>query len=131
MSQFQRLREKAKDLTEKVSAPSKDMVFAVRKAIEDVDSKTFQDWYTALSPAKRTRLDKAIDEIKKRIHAKARQRTDARIATAGRLPEDLTKAEYDLIYQEERDELMNAIKKGVLEGAVGIALASVGINIWF
>ena len=125
------IRDKAKGLTAKLKAPTEDMVFAVRDAIEDLDTKTFQEWYTALDPTKQAHVKKLTSTIKEKIDAKARQRTDARIVTAGRKPSALTEEEYNIIFEEELDELKNSLKKGALEGALGLALATMGINIWF
>ena len=58
------------------------------------------------------------------IKDKARQRTDARIATAGRLPNELSAEQYEVIYREELDEIKNSLKLGALQGALGVALAS-------
>ena len=125
------LKEKAKGLASRASVPAKDLTLVVRKAVGDIDSNTFQKWYESLNLKKRARIDTVTQKLDKLIKDKARQRTDARIATAGRMPDELSAEQYEIIYREELDEIKNSLKLGALQGALGVALASLGINLWF
>ena len=128
---FRSYKEKAKGLASRIRLPAKDLTLIVRKAVDDVDSSTFQTWYDSLNLKKRSRIDKVTQRLDKLIKDKARQRTDARIATAGRMPDEFSAEQYEIIYREELDEIKNSLKLGVLQGALGVALASLGINLWF
>ena len=125
------LKNKAKGLAERVRMPAKDMALVVRNAVGDMDKDSFKTWYESLDVRKRTRIDKLTDRLNQLIKDKAKQRTDARIATAGRLPDELSAEQYEIIYREELDEIKNNLKIGALQGALGVALASLGINLWF
>ena len=127
---FNALKGKAKGLVQKARIPAKDMALVVRNAVGDLDKQSFTTWYESLDIKKRSRIDKVTDRLDKMIKDKARQRTDARIATAGRLPNDLSAEQYEVIYREELDEIKNSLKLGALQGALGVALASLGINLW-
>ncbi|MCE2407766.1 MAG: hypothetical protein J4G19_09755 [Pseudomonadales bacterium] len=129
-SPFNKLKGKAKSLVQRARIPGKDMVLVVRNAVGDLDRESFTSWYESLDVKKRTRIDKVTDRLDQMIKDKARQRTDARIATAGRLPDELTAEQYEIIYREELDEIKNSLKLGALQGALGVALASLGINLW-
>ena len=129
-SPFNKLKGKAKNLAQRARIPGKDMVLVVRNAVGDLDRESFTSWYESLDVKKRTRIDKVTDRLDQMIKDKARQRTDARIATAGRLPDELTAEQYEIIYREELDEIKNSLKLGALQGALGVALASLGINLW-
>ena len=129
-SPFNKLKGKAKSLVQRAHIPGKDMVLVVRNAVGDLDRESFTSWYESLDVKKRTRIDKVTDRLDQMIKDKARQRTDARIATAGRLPDELTAEQYEIIYREELDEIKNSLKLGALQGALGVALASLGINLW-
>ena len=129
-SPFNKLKGKAKSLVQRARIPGKDMVLVVRNAVGDLDRESFTNWYESLDVKKRTRIDKVTDRLDQMIKDKARQRTDARIATAGRLPDELTAEQYEIIYREELDEIKNSLKLGALQGALGVALASLGINLW-
>ena len=106
------------------------MALVVRNAVGDLDTESFKTWYESLDVKKRSRIDKVTDRLDRMIKDKAKQRTDARIATAGRLPDELSAEQYEIIYREELDEIKNSLKLGVLQGALGVALASLGINLW-
>ncbi|MCY4128321.1 MAG: hypothetical protein OXG15_03635 [Gammaproteobacteria bacterium] len=127
---FNSLKGKAKGLVQKARIPAKDMALVVRNAVGDLDTESFKSWYESLDVKKRSRIDKVTDRLDQMIKDKARQRTDARIATAGRLPNELSPEQYEIIYREELDEIKNSLKLGVLQGALGVALASLGINLW-
>ena len=127
---FNALKGKAKGLVQKARLPAKDMALVVRNAIGDLDKESFKTWYESLDVKKRSRIDKVTDRLDQMIKDKARQRTDARIATAGRLPNELSADQYEIIYREELDEIKNSLKLGALQGALGVALASLGINLW-
>ena len=127
---FDKLRGKAKRLAQRARNPSKDMVLAVQNAVGDLDKDSFKAWYESLDVKKRSRIDKVTDRLNQKIKDKAKQRTDARIATAGRLPDELSAEQYEFIYREEMDEIKNSLKLGTLQGALGVALASLGINLW-
>lgn len=128
---MQGLKDKAKDVANRAQLPAKDLALVVRQAVGDLEPKKFQSWYETLDVKKRTRIDKVKAKLDQMIQEKAKQRTDARIATAGRLPDELTTEQYEIIYREELDEIQNSLKMGALQGALGIALASLGINLWF
>lgn len=125
------LRQKATALVSRARIPTNDLSLVVRNTIGDLDAKSLQTWYESLDIKKRVRYDRAKDKLDRLIKDKARQRTDARIATAGRMPDDLSAEQYEIIYREELDEIKNSLKLGALQGALGIALASLGINLWF
>lgn len=127
---FNALKGKAKSLVQRVRIPAKDMALVVRNTVGDLDTESFTSWYESLDVKKRSRIDKVTDRLDQMIKDKARQRTDARIATAGRLPNELSAEQYEIIYREELDEIKNSLKLGVLQGALGVALASLGINLW-
>lgn len=127
---FNALKGKAKGLVQKARLPAKDMALVVRNTVGDLDKESFIAWYESLDVKKRSRIDKVTDRLDQMIKDKARQRTDARIATAGRLPNELSAEQYEVIYREELDEIKNSLKLGVLQGALGVALASLGINLW-
>lgn len=127
---FSALKGKAKGLVQRARLPAKDMALVVRNSVGDLDTESFKAWYESLDVKKRSRIDKVTDRLDQMIKDKARQRTDARIATAGRLPNELTAEQYEIIYREELDEIKNSLKLGVLQGALGVALASLGINLW-
>lgn len=127
---FSTLKGKAKGLVRKAQLPAKDMALVVRNTIGDLDKESFKTWYESLDVKKRSRIDKVTDRLDQMIKDKARQRTDARIATAGRLPNELSADQYEIIYREELDEIKNSLKLGALQGALGVALASLGINLW-
>ena len=127
---FNALKGKAKSLVQKARLPAKDMALVVRNTVGDLDTESFKVWYDALDVKKRSRIDKVTRRLDQMIKDKARQRTDARIATAGRLPNELSAEQYEIIYREELDEIKNSLKLGVLQGALGVALASLGINLW-
>ena len=127
---FNALKGKAKSLVQRARIPAKDMALVVRNTVGDLDTESFKSWYESLDVKKRSRIDKVTDRLDQMIKDKARQRTDARIATAGRLPNELSAEQYEIIYREELDEIKNSLKLGVLQGALGVALASVGINLW-
>ena len=124
------LKDKAQALAQKARVPTNDLTLVVRNAVGDLDRDTFKSWYDSLDIRKRSRIDKVKDRLDQMIKDKARQRTDARIATAGRLPNELDAEQYEIIYREELDEIKNSLKLGVLQGALGVALASLGINLW-
>ena len=128
---FSTLKGKAKGLVQRARLPAKDMALVVRNTVGDLDKESFKAWYDTLDVKKRTRIDKVTDRLDQMIKDKARQRTDARIATAGRLPNELSAEQYEIIYREELDEIKNSLKIGALQGALGVALASLGINLWF
>ena len=127
---FSALKGKAKGLVQRARLPAKDMALVVRNTVGDLDKESFKAWYDTLDVKKRTRIDKVTDRLDQMIKDKARQRTDARIATAGRLPNELSAEQYEIIYREELDEIKNSLKIGALQGALGVALASLGINLW-
>ncbi len=127
---FNTLKGKAKGLVQKARLPTKDMALVVRNTVGDLDKESFRAWYESLDVKKRSRIDKVTDRLDQMIKDKARQRTDARIATAGRLPNELSAEQYEVIYREELDEIKTSLKLGVLQGALGVALASLGINLW-
>ena len=127
---FSALKGKAKGLVQKAQLPAKDMALVVRNTVGDLDKESFKTWYESLDVKKRSRIDKVTDRLDRMIKDKARQRTDARIATAGRLPNELSAEQYEIIYREELDEIKNSLKLGALQGALGVALASLGINLW-
>lgn len=127
---FNVLKGKAKGLVKRARLPAKDMALVVRNAVGDLDKESFKSWYESLDVKKRSRIDRVTDRLDQMIKDKARQRTDARIATAGRLPDELSAEQYEIIYREELDEIKNNLKIGVLQGALGVALASLGINLW-
>lgn len=127
---FSALKGKAKGLVQRARLPAKDMALVVRNTVGDLDKESFKAWYDTLDVKKRTRIDKVTDRLDQLIKDKARQRTDARIATAGRLPNELSTEQYEIIYREELDEIKNSLKIGALQGALGVALASLGINLW-
>ncbi len=129
-SPFNKLKGKAKSLVQRARIPGKDMALVVRNAVGDLDRDSFKTWYESLDVKKRSRIDKVTNRLDQMIKDKARQRTDARIATAGRLPDELTAEQYEIIYREELDEIKNSLKLGALQGALGVALASLGINLW-
>ena len=128
---FSALKGKAKGLIQRARLPAKDMALVVRNSVGDLDKESFKAWYDTLDVKKRTRIDKVTDRLDQMIKDKARQRTDARIATAGRLPDEMSAEQYEIIYREELDEIKNSLKIGALQGALGVALASLGINLWF
>lgn len=127
---FSKLKGKAKGIAQRARIPGKDMALVVRNAVGDLDSESFKTWYESLNMKKRSRIDKVTDRLNQMIKDKAKQRTDARIATAGRLPNELSAEQYEIIYREELDEIKNSLKLGALQGALGVALASLGINLW-
>lgn len=127
---FSKLKGKAKSIAQRARIPGKDMALVVRNAVGDLDTESFKTWYESLDVKKRSRIDKVTNRLDKMIKDKAKQRTDARIATAGRLPDELSVEQYEIIYREELDEIKNSLKLGVLQGALGVALASLGINLW-
>ena len=127
---FSKLKGKAKRIAQRARIPGKDMALVVRNAVGDLDKDSFKSWYEALDVKKRSRIDKVTDRLNQMIKDKAKQRTDARIATAGRLPDELSAEQYEIIYREELDEIKNSLKIGALQGALGVALASLGINLW-
>ena len=127
---FSALKGKAKSLVQRARLPAKDMALVVRNSVGDLDKESFKSWYESLDVKKRSRIDKVTDRLDQMIKDKARQRTDARIATAGRLPDELSAEQYEIIYREELDEIKNSLKIGALQGALGVALASLGINLW-
>lgn len=127
---FSALKGKAKGLVQKARIPTKEMALVVRNAVGDLDKESFKTWYESLDVKKRSRIDKVTDRLDQLIKEKARQRTDARIATAGRLPNELSAEQYEIVYREELDEIKNSLKLGALQGALGVALASLGINLW-
>ncbi|MCY4094321.1 MAG: hypothetical protein OXG05_04260 [Gammaproteobacteria bacterium] len=127
---FTTLKGKAKGLVQKARLPAKDVALVVRNTVGDLDKESFRAWYESLDVKKRSRIDKVTDRLDQMIKDKARQRTDARIATAGRLPNELSAEQYEVIYREELDEIKNSLKLGALQGALGVALASLGINLW-
>ncbi len=127
---FSKLTGKAKSIVQRARIPGKDMALVVRNVVDDLDTESFKTWYESLDVKKRSRIDKVTDRLDKMIKDKAKQRTDARIATAGRLPDELSAEQYEIIYREELDEIKNSLKLGVLQGALGVALASLGINLW-
>ena len=127
---FSKLKGKAKSIVQRARIPGKDMALVVRNAVGDLDKDSFKLWYESLDVKKRSRIDKVTDRLNQMIKDKAKQRTDARIATAGRLPDELSAEQYEIIYREELDEIKNSLKIGALQGALGVALASLGINLW-
>ena len=127
---FSKLKGKAKSIVQRARIPGKDMALVVRNAVGDLDKDSFKSWYESLDVKKRSRIDKVTDRLNQMIKDKAKQRTDARIATAGRLPDELSAEQYEIIYREELDEIKNSLKIGALQGALGVALASLGINLW-
>ncbi|MYD43169.1 MAG: hypothetical protein F4W90_04665 [Gammaproteobacteria bacterium] len=124
------VRAKADTMISRMRVPTKDLSLVVRKSVGDLDAQSFQSWYESLDLKRRTRYDRITSKLNRLIKQKAKQRTDARIATAGRLPSELTSEQYEIIYREELDEIKNSLKLGVLQGTLGIALASLGINLW-
>lgn len=127
---FSALKGKAKGLVQGARLPAKDMALVVRNTVGDLDKESLKAWYDTLDVKKRIRIDKVTNRLDQMIKDKARQRTDARIATAGRLPNELSAEQYEIIYREELDEIKNSLKIGALQGALGVALASLGINLW-
>lgn len=127
---FNKLKGKVKSFAQRTRVPGKDLAVVVRNTVGDLDKESFKTWYESLDVKKRSRIDKVTTRLDQMIKEKAKQRTDARIATAGRLPNELSAEQYEIIYREELDEIKNSLKIGALQGALGVALASLGINLW-
>jgi hypothetical protein len=125
-----KLKGKAKSFAQRARVPGKDLAVVMRNTVGDLDKESFKTWYESLDVKKRSRIDKVTTRLDQMIKEKAKQRTDARIATAGRLPNELSAEQYEIIYREELDEIKNSLKIGALQGALGVALASLGINLW-
>ena len=130
-SKLSRLKQNVSGLVNRARISKDDLNMIVRNSIDDLDATTFQNWYSTLDAKRRVKIDRIKQKLSQLIKDKAKQRTDARIATAGKSPGDLSSEQYEIIYREELDEIKNALKLGAMKGALGVALAALGINVFF